>query len=65
MSDVYLLTKHFYDSAAKYSSKAALMEKKNGVYRSVTYQEMKERVEQVAAYLIQHGLGAQDRVALL
>ncbi len=65
MSDVYLLTKHFYDSAAKYSSKAALMEKKNGIYRSVTYQEMKERVEQVAAYLIQHGLGAQDRVALL
>jgi long-chain acyl-CoA synthetase len=65
MSDVYLLTKHFFDTAARYSSKPALTEKKNGVYRSMTYQEMKERVEQVAAYLIHHGLEPQDRVALL
>jgi len=65
MSDVFLLTKHFYDTAARFSSKPALMEKKNGVYRSMTYQEMKERVEQVAAYLLSHGLAHQDRVALL
>lgn len=65
MSDVFLLTRHFYDSAARYSSKPALMEKKGAIYRAVTYQEMKERVEQVAGYLLSRGLEAQDRVALL
>lgn len=65
MSEVFLLTKHFYDSAARYSSKPALMEKKNGIYRSITYQEMKERVEQIASFLLSRSLEAQDRVALL
>lgn len=60
-----LLTTHFYDSANRYSSKAALKEKVNGSYRAVTYQEMKERVEQLAAYFIATGFAAGERVALL
>lgn len=60
-----LLTRHFYDTASRYSSKAALMEKTGGIYRSVTYQEMKERVEQLAAFLIEAGLQPGDRVGLL
>ncbi len=60
-----LLTTHFYDSANRYSAKAALKEKVNGVYRSITYQEMKERVEQVAVFLLNSNLDAGDRVALL
>lgn len=65
MSDVYLLTKHFYDTAARHSSKAALMEKMAGTYRTITYQQMKEKVEQVAAFLIAHGFEPQTRIALL
>lgn len=60
-----LLTTHFYDSANRYSAKAALKEKVNGVYRSITYQEMKERVEQVAVFLLDSSLDTGDRVALL
>ncbi len=60
-----LLTTHFYDSANRYSSKAALKEKVNGAYRTVTYQEMKERVQQVAAYFIATGFAAGERVAIL
>ncbi|MGV3524373.1 MAG: AMP-dependent synthetase/ligase [Candidatus Sericytochromatia bacterium] len=60
-----LLTRHFYDTASRYSSKAALMEKSGGIYRSVTYQEMKERVEQLAAFLIEAGFQPGDRVGLL
>jgi long-chain acyl-CoA synthetase len=65
MSDVYLLTKHFYDTAARHSSKPALMEKMAGTYRSMTYQQMKEKVEQVAAFLISSGFEPQARMALL
>jgi long-chain acyl-CoA synthetase len=65
VSDVFLLTRHFYESAERYSSKAALMEKQNGVYHSITYQEMKERVEQTAAWLLSLGYEKQTRVALL
>lgn len=60
-----LLTTHFYDSANRYSAKAALKEKVNGAYRSITYQEMKERVEQVAVFLLNSSLDTGDRVALL
>ncbi len=60
-----LLTTHFYNSARRYSAKAALKEKVNGVYRSITYQEMKERVEQVAVFLLNADLDAGDRIALL
>jgi long-chain acyl-CoA synthetase len=60
-----LLTTHFYDSANRYSAKAALKEKVNGTYRSITYQEMKERVEQVAVFLLNSDLESGDRVALL
>lgn len=60
-----LLTTHFYDSAQRYSAKAALKEKVNGTYRSITYQEMKERVEQVAVFLLNSNLESGDRVALL
>lgn len=60
-----LLTTHFYNSANRYSAKAALKEKVNGTYRSITYQEMKERVEQAAVFLLNSNLDAGDRVALL
>lgn len=60
-----LLTQHFFDSAHRYSSKAALKEKVGGVYRSITYQEMKERVEQVAAFFLEVGFEPGDKVALL
>jgi len=61
----HLLTQHFFDAASRFSSKAALKEKVGGIYRSVTYQEMKERVEQVAAFLIEAGFKPGERVALL
>lgn len=60
-----LLTKHFFDAANRYSSKAALKEKVAGVYRSITYQEMKERVEQVAAFFLESGFQQGDKIALL
>jgi long-chain acyl-CoA synthetase len=60
-----LLTTHFYDSAERFSSKAALKEKVGEVYRSITYQEMKERVEQLAAFFIQAGFKPGDKAALL
>ena len=60
-----LLTKNFYDSASRYSSKAALKEKTGDVYRAITYQEMKERIEQLAAFFIQEGFNPGDKAALL
>ncbi|MBF2053424.1 MAG: long-chain fatty acid--CoA ligase [Candidatus Sericytochromatia bacterium] len=60
-----LLTRHFFDSADRFSSKAALKEKVGGRYRAITYQQMKERVEQVAAFWLQAGLQPGERVALL
>lgn len=60
-----LLSKHFYDSANRYSSKAALKEKVNGIYKAITYQEMKERVEQLAAFFIELGFEQGTKVALL
>ncbi len=60
-----LLTKHFYDSANRYSSKAALKEKIGETYVAITYQEMKERVEQLAAFFIEAGFQPGDKAALL
>lgn len=64
-SEHYSLTGNFFDTAHRYSSKPALKEKVDGVYRSMTYQEMKERVEQVAAFLIKAGMRPGERMALL
>ncbi|PKL74400.1 MAG: hypothetical protein CVV27_20705, partial [Candidatus Melainabacteria bacterium HGW-Melainabacteria-1] len=37
----------------------------NAIYVTITYQEMKERVEQLAAFFIQEGFQPGDRAALL
>ena len=60
-----LLTHNFFESAKRHSSKAALMEKTDNVYRSITYQEMKENVLNMAAFFLSAGFSPLDKVALL
>ncbi len=55
----------FKESVARYGNNVLIHEKKDGKYRGLTYKEIDERVQILAAGLYRHGLRKGDRVALL
>lgn len=52
-------------SVERYPTKAALMWKSEGIYRTITYQEFWEEVRHIAAGLARIGVGSDDKVAIL
>jgi long-chain acyl-CoA synthetase len=59
------LVQFFEENVDKYSSNPYLWEKRDGVYRSTSYQEMREQVHQFGAGLMTIGVKKGDRLALL
>jgi len=59
------LTEMFLNTVKTYSSKTALMNKVEGQYQGITYQEFGERVKKLALGLASLGVKKGDRVALL
>lgn len=59
------LPRLFMRTAAYFSSKTALMEKRNGRYHPTSYKELADEIIHFAAALIETKLKAYDRVALL
>ncbi len=55
----------FRATVEKHPNERFLGEKKDGAYRYQTYKQAQEKVEQFAAALIELGLEAKDRVALI
>ncbi len=55
----------FFETAKKYSEKAALFYKKEGVYFPVTYKEFSDKVKIFSAYLQSAGVEPADKVAIL
>ena len=57
---------HFFeDCVEKYADNVYLLEKKNNKFIGATYREIREKVYQFAAGLIQLGVNKGDRIALL
>src|SRR5690606_16972395 len=52
-------------TVGRYPDKSALMWKKDGKYRSMTYREMWQQVQDAAAGLARLGIGKDDKVALM
>jgi len=52
-------------SVAEFSERVALQAKQGDTYRRITYRELKELVDALAAGLVHLGLGPDDRVAIL
>ncbi|MBN1414769.1 MAG: AMP-binding protein [Bacteroidales bacterium] len=59
------LIQFFEDCVEKYTDNIYLLEKKDNKYTGATYGEVKEKVYQFAAGLIQLGVNKGDRIALL
>jgi long-chain acyl-CoA synthetase len=59
------LVQFFEENVDKFSSNPYLWEKRDGAYRSTSYQEMREQVHQFAAGLMTIGVKKGDRLALL
>ena len=59
------LVQFFEENVDKYSSNPYLWEKRDGKYRSTSYQEMREQVHQFGAGLMTIGVSKGDRLALL
>ncbi|MBI6547029.1 MAG: long-chain fatty acid--CoA ligase [Cyanobacteria bacterium NC_groundwater_1444_Ag_S-0.65um_54_12] len=55
----------FRDTVSAFPEKTAMLVKKMGHYHSITYREFDERVEQLAAALLELGIGAGERIAIL
>jgi non-ribosomal peptide synthetase component F len=59
------LPKTLYRTARHHPKKTALLEKKSGEYRSVSFGELLEKAECFASALVELGLQTGDRVAIL
>ena len=55
----------FKESVARYGDNVLIYEKKDGLYKGLTYKEIDKQVKSLAAGLFQQGLRKGDRVALL
>ncbi len=55
----------FFETVSKYSAKASLLYKKDGVYFPITYQELSEKVKTLAAGLQKFGVKKEDKIAIL
>jgi long-chain acyl-CoA synthetase len=55
----------FEDSAARFSDKVMMLEKKAGAYEGTTYAQMRERVRMFAAGLLALGINKGDRMSLI
>ncbi len=64
MPDITINTM-FQESAARWSTKVALMHKVEGRYRDISYRDLAQQVELMASGLAALGIGKGDRVALL
>src|ERR1700722_8460165 len=59
------LTQLFFDAAERYDKPDALQYKRGGRYRAISHRELLDRVRHLGQGLIQQGLHAGDRVAIL
>ena len=61
----YIIPSVFFETAARHASQDALGKKVNGAYQYLTYGQLAQKVKELAAALLELGVQAHDRIAIM
>lgn len=61
----HIIPSVFFETAARHAHQPALGQKRQGAYAYMTYAELADKVRQMAAALLEFGVQAHDRIAIM